>query len=201
MSQWDDKSGHGHNAVQADTGLQPAYIADAANGLPILRFDGSDDVMSLGTVILSGTVARTLFFVVQADVTANDAIISLTTTDGGGARYDVTTEIALRVQGGRRTWVPELTGAYHVLTIQNIASDVVQDTLGRLDGTVMTVDADVTEPIDTGTDGTTRLGERANAAAYYDGDIGEVVVYDRALSGSEIDSVESYLGVKWGISV
>ena len=201
VSQWDDKSGNDHNAVQGDTGLQPAYIEDAANGLPILRFDGSDDVMSLGSVIISGTAARTLFVVGQADVTADDALISLTTTVTGGKRWDITSEVSIRVTGGNRFWTVGMTGAYHVLTIQNLASANVNVTLGRRDGTVMTELSVNSRNINTGTGGTTRLGERAAQDGYYDGDIGEVIFYDRALSGSEIDSVESYLGVKWGISV
>ena len=201
VSQWDDKSGNGHNAVQGDTGLQPAYIEDAVNGLPILRFDGSADVMSLQSVIISGTVGRTIFVVGQADVAADDGLISLTTTNTSGARYDLTSEFGIRVNGGNRFWTVDMTGAYYVITFQNAASSNANVTLGRRDGTVMTESGAASRAIDTGTGGTTRICQVATLNRYFDGDIGEVIFYDRALSGSEIDSVESYLGVKWGISV
>jgi nucleoside phosphorylase len=37
------------------------------------------------------------------------------------------------------------------------------------------------------------------SGVYTDGDIGEIIVYDTALSDSDIDSVEAYLAEKWAI--
>lgn len=40
---WSDESGYTRNAVQATTGKYPLYRPNIVNGLPVLRFDGSDD--------------------------------------------------------------------------------------------------------------------------------------------------------------
>ena len=36
---------------------------------------------------------------------------------------------------------------------------------------------------------------------FLDGSMGEIIIFDRALTAEEIDSIESYLGKKWGIKV
>ncbi|MFM6254192.1 MAG: hypothetical protein ACKPEQ_34470, partial [Dolichospermum sp.] len=40
VSQWNDKSGNGRNAIQATATNQPAYTANGLNGKPVLTFDG-----------------------------------------------------------------------------------------------------------------------------------------------------------------
>jgi len=45
VSQWNDKSGLGHHFVQATGASQPLWVASAKNGLPGIRFDGSNDCM------------------------------------------------------------------------------------------------------------------------------------------------------------
>ncbi|MBT3667212.1 MAG: hypothetical protein HN548_07010 [Opitutae bacterium] len=42
---------------------------------------------------------------------------------------------------------------------------------------------------------------RAGTGDYFHGNFGEILVYDRALSNTEIETVEKYLGQKWGISI
>ncbi|MFM6022262.1 MAG: hypothetical protein ACKPER_04955, partial [Dolichospermum sp.] len=51
VSQWNDKSGNGRNAIQATATNQPAYTANGLNGKPVLTFDGINDflVSSTGT--------------------------------------------------------------------------------------------------------------------------------------------------------
>ena len=202
VSQWDDKSGNGHNATQGTASLQPEFVTDAANGLPVLRFDGSDDILNLPSVVITGTVARTFFLVCRGDTSTDGGMVSLTTSAGAGELYVVTDEVALRVISGNRIFVEDTVDptTYFVLTIQNAASSTVEDTLGRRDGVVMTEASATPEPIDTGSAGTTSFGPLPGSN-FYDGDLAEVIMYDRDLSESEMQSVERYLGVKWGISV
>jgi prepilin-type N-terminal cleavage/methylation domain-containing protein len=45
-----------------------------------------------------------------------------------------------------------------------------------------------------------RIG-RSNSGDYFDGNIGEIIIYDRALSDKERADVELYLSKKWGIKI
>ena len=47
VSQWDDKSGNGRNAVQASSASRPAYTTNALNGKNVLTLDGTDDFMTV----------------------------------------------------------------------------------------------------------------------------------------------------------
>jgi len=40
VSQWQDQSGGNHHCSQADTNMQPSLLTGAANGQPVLHFDG-----------------------------------------------------------------------------------------------------------------------------------------------------------------
>ena len=39
VTSWGDQSGTGNDAYQASGSAAPALVPDAANGLPVLRFD------------------------------------------------------------------------------------------------------------------------------------------------------------------
>ena len=42
VSQWTDSSGNGYNAAQPDATNQPLYVANAMNGLPVVRFNAAN---------------------------------------------------------------------------------------------------------------------------------------------------------------
>ena len=44
------------------------------------------------------------------------------------------------------------------------------------------------------------IGKRQITKNYFTGKFGEIIVYDRALSETEIETIEAYLGSKWGIA-
>lgn len=52
VSQWNDKSSHGRNVVQATALNQPGYNLVQLNSLPVLSFDGTDNL--IGTTSLAG---------------------------------------------------------------------------------------------------------------------------------------------------
>ncbi len=60
---------------------------------------------------------------------------------------------------------------------------------------------DTTSEPNIGADGELFVGQDGAGSSYYKGYIGELIVYDRALKKEERQSVESYLGRKWGIKM
>jgi hypothetical protein len=47
VSQWSDKSGNSNHATQSNSSHRPVLNNSVLNTLPVIRFDGSDDVMTL----------------------------------------------------------------------------------------------------------------------------------------------------------
>jgi hypothetical protein len=66
VSQWNDQSGNTNHYTQATTTKQPALIANALNGLPVITGDGVDDVLASALPQLSvpsATGGSTIWFV------------------------------------------------------------------------------------------------------------------------------------------
>lgn len=62
VSQWDDRSGNGNNFIQASASNQPLFVSNGINtSLPIITFDGVNDVMSLAIGL---TVSNITFYIV-----------------------------------------------------------------------------------------------------------------------------------------
>ena len=59
VSTWSDKSGNDNHATQSNSDYQPTLNNSVLNALPVIRFDGSNDVMTL-----SGDHALQTFFLV-----------------------------------------------------------------------------------------------------------------------------------------
>ncbi len=47
VGSWDDASGNGNHAQQATSGKRPILKTNILNGHPVVRFDGSDDILTL----------------------------------------------------------------------------------------------------------------------------------------------------------
>ena len=63
ISAWADQSGNGNDAVQSDNKSQPLLITNVVNGLPAVRFDGTNDQLMMATS--PGTNNFTVFAVVR----------------------------------------------------------------------------------------------------------------------------------------
>lgn len=48
VNKWRDRSGQGHHLAQSDSTKRPLFVTGAINGLPCVRFDGSNDFLISG---------------------------------------------------------------------------------------------------------------------------------------------------------
>ena len=186
LANWADKAGHDHNATQATAFRQPEIRSGQLPerpGLNLLRFDGNQ---SLAFPTLNN--GRTFFWVVNrgAGNTGNAAFMALEGTNyvanWGNNSHNAPFRYAfeyvndgLQRRNGENRW---LGSASSFLT----------------DLQVLTLRTTDFQPADL-------IGKEGNDDFYFTGNIGEILVYDRALSESEIRLVEQYLGSKWGIAL
>lgn len=208
VSQWDDLSGNGRNAVQATAADQPVFVANAVNGRPVVRTDGVTEYM---TVAGFSFTAITIILVVDVvdQTTNNIGIISF-----GAAANDHNDEdgLAIYVHATDNDFVfIRQVGASHLFRTGDLSSSaqIMTATFGdgsaevRIDGVSVGTDAyddlnaiDATDII---------LGERwvSGAAGDLNGqnDYAEIIMYNRVLVASEIVSVEKYLSARYDIGV
>ena len=231
VSEWRDKSGGGYHLSQSTGNNQPASGTRTIGGKNAFDFDGTNDVLVMGgySLDLAATKAFTLFSVMNSD-SPNSVrrVVSLQRTgrnanDTGaylGRHNQLTGALEVSIGGGDSTSNDQTDRNLIRYVAQNVSSASVYAM------TVSSADNALTLHID-GASQTlvTRFGTMAASsflafgsgnhtldigaartasnvlASYWDGLVGEVLLYSRSLSASERSRVERYLGGKWGITV
>ena len=198
VSQWSDASGQGHHAIQLLLQNRPIYRSAALNGRPVVRFDGSNDFLGLTGTIVSGSQARTVFFVARPDTVGNKGIVDLGNGKTLGAGFLVTPEYGVRVNGGSRLWLPSApTQAAQIGVVQFAGTNTAGISLW-INGTLRSATSTIAAPVQTsgsGSVGTWTAGPVGSNN--FDGDIAEIIVYGRALNATERQAVHQYLDTKY----
>ena len=207
---WSDLSGNGNHATQGTAAAKPLYKMGILNGRPVVRYDGTDDVMALSGVglnIARNVVGLTMFFVWIPNSVAGGGDKSLVQfeTNAGANRAVIQRSAAALLVGGRRldadsfesaaggtvsVGVPTITSA--TFDYANVLATIFKD------GVQVAQD----NPFQTAgsTSDTASTAARIGAAGP-NLDAAVALVYNRALASSERKKIERYLGRKYGIAV
>lgn len=190
VGEWQDQSGNGNDVTQVTGEKKPVLKtgANGLNGLPVLRFDGSSD-------LLAGSASASVkhwFVVSYYDLAAWDGFDGLLTGGGGGGNDDIV-----------------LIGAYTegLTEWYNSASKLATSTCYR--NGVSMAGTDLTGPMQewalfsvahaTGWTITPQVGRDRAGGAYWDGDVAAVLGYSSVLSDADREAVEDYLMTRYGL--
>lgn len=192
VARWADQSGNGRNAAMAVLARQPELVQGALNGLPVVRFNGTQ---SLTLEVFATPTVFTIFIVGKNAKVGSESIIlgPAGNSPNNQLRWENDTE-ALFVG----------TGNNLPIIITNIGNTHVPHALSvRYDGTTMTVFRDG-GGVSSDQFVTTGPWTFASVGAFFssvfmEGDIGEIMIYDRALSSVDQEAVNSYLRSKYGL--
>jgi hypothetical protein len=196
VSEWRDKSGNGRSFTQSTANNQPIVSATTQNGKALLEFDGVNDKLAATGNWLQ--IANcTLFAAYRRTAGVYGGIITSTgNSDNSPGIIVDTSRGAVR---GYSNFSPEAVGAadsFHIVsgTVTNGA------TVTYTNGT------QISTSVASGTLGvdqtTTSIGTYRQAAAnYFGGYIGEILAWNRVLTTTERQTVERWLGKRWGVTV
>ena len=197
--EWADKSGNGYVFDDAfNSGIGPDRVAGGLNGKHVIHYDnsgGDERLVSQDAALLATTQPYTFFVVCQWDNTPTSGFATVWESDGGpymGRRNDGS--YPLYTDAGGSPSYPTNTFAVsnatpYIITIQY--NDAGNDSLGRRDG-VEQFSGISLGGADIGT-----LVYAGSGLGQEDGFIAEFIIYDRALTATEILDVERYLRHKW----
>lgn len=172
---WQDKSASGNNATGTNN---PTYQTNEFNGMPVIRFDGTNDALDFGTGL---TNIRTVFIVNKSDSNNHQMLLGHTTT---------------------QDWY---TNNGTLLATGTASSDLLSGTW-RVNRTAESDPANYNQSGQYSLYSVTTLGgvdadhiasDRKVAGRFFQGDIVELIVYSRVLSSTEVQDVENYLYNKW----
>lgn len=210
VTRWVDKLGNGRNADQSVNTKKPSWQANQQNGQGALLFDGTADILTLNP-IGSWALSRpgvTMFLVIKAASLTGTPHISSTNTNG--YKFYWNTNWGIEFGGGNA--VSDVAGdttKYHIMTAvyDGTRTDVdvtVQNNLRlqfRYDRvpTPLTFNTNVNATTSPTATGLNIAAGSTGSSNYYNGYLGEMIIYTETLTLAQIDSVESFLETKWGL--
>ncbi|MDO6738211.1 sialate O-acetylesterase [Wenyingzhuangia sp. 2_MG-2023] len=200
---WKDKSGENNDVT--GTAL-PTLLENQLNNKPTVDFSGYKYLATSnqGQITANGSYTKLAVFTYNTATGSNHIISSenLGTVFWGATTNKVN---AWHIGGGSNNpgymtsdAANDFTTSYHIAVIRydNIANDS-QLSIINIDGTQQ---ADTDNTVQTHQAKAITIGGH-NGGASLDGNIAEVLVFNRGLSDTEIDCMEAYLSSKWGIAV
>lgn len=213
VSTWPDLSGNGRNAT---AGNAPTFVAtnSAFNRLPTVRFNGSSHYLNVNLTFLAGS-PYTIFAVTAKNASLDRSYFIGNNTEAWGPNNTILqcgwggdTSLALRQYGNDLNW--DGAPAFQAPPVACLYG-------GRLDtasghylyyNAVQRANNGNTTPLSASNSGAVgKVGMRRGSGGsvldrgYFNGDIGEILVYRSALSDTDRRFVEGYLNAKWGLGI
>ncbi len=199
---WENKANPGTNdGTQATTAAKPTLHTGVVNGLPIIRFDGTDDFLNIGD--LSALTAAEIFIVVKIDndppaLAAQSGLWSMG-TDGvtPDTHFPFTTGDIFDVFGTtvrKPSIIPTI--ALDQWNIYNVVS-----ISGEWTNRINTVQQHTTGTNTVGFVATAKIGISNGGTFFLDGDIAEIILYNAKLSTEDRTQLNAYLSNKYGITL
>lgn len=207
---WDDE-GDAANMALIYSVAGPAYDADGFNGRGCLDFDGSDDKLYLSDDAYAGWLtpddvisasAWTMFiaFIMEGAAGSNASYVSNDRLLGDGQYWGVYLSTDAGVH--KCSAFQYDTGGKYATT--NISLDTKYVVCAKYDGTGSELSVTINNgtPVTTSSVGnvadlTTQSVIMGGVGELFNGKVGEIVIYDTALSGTNLSDTWSYLLGKW----
>jgi hypothetical protein len=201
---WADQSGNTNSATQGMLANQPLWVSGVLNGLPVMRFNGTNSDFGLPDFIFSVNYSTNLLTQMEAlvvlkvgtNLTAGAHSLwrfgdagDLEYPNGSGHVVDGTA--SGNVDDDLGVPAQPLT-SYHVYEVAGGATWTAWIN-GQMQGSLANIYGGSSFPLGLGYDS-------GGGNHYFNGDVAEVLVFNRTLSGDERLAVGSYLISKYGLA-
>jgi hypothetical protein len=203
--EWYDKSGNSYKVHQLTASKQPAYT-EQVNGLNVVTFDGTSDYLqSVGNLDIFRQ-PYTMFFAGSFGGTAQD-MFSWISGSNSGIDFNASNLVNKarflhrfpRGLSGGDDLTPTTPIVYDTFTIFGMTRDSGKNMEMFYDGVSVGTLAGSDNFFDSGSEyilgALTLSGTR-----YLDGKIGEIAIYDRLLTDTDLAQMHNYLLTRWGVS-
>lgn len=180
---WLDQSGQGISVTQSDLLKMPRWYEDSLNSNGLLAFDGVVDLLQMTEI----NDIRTVFVVNRLNNPTSKSFVPLL---GHSTAADFHSGTNGAILSSTWTPAPVLNGDWRL----NGTNFTDPNTAHTGEHSILSVITTANVKID-------QLVNDRNHARFWEGEIAEIILYDRALNTSERNEVETYLNLKYGISI
>jgi hypothetical protein len=207
---WPDASPLGQDATAVGNAA-PILIANGINGQPVVRFDGNGDYLSLPAGFQNFTDGISFYVVMRPTVPQNGFKILLLGNGpqqaniglgraGSGAGYQYFTDSATGAVDWFNTASGIVAGEAAVVSLIQQGGVANGTSLAQVvkNGTVIHGENVFVPPVTQRS--SNYIGRSYWADGWLQGDIAEVLLYDRTLSTAEQQAVSNYLSSKYGLN-
>jgi prepilin-type N-terminal cleavage/methylation domain-containing protein len=197
------------DVVQTTTNYKPFYVRKAINGIPALRFDGSQNLSSNYTKISDIIDSnQATVFIVQNNFSGKNNTSAFALRDaqyrfhvGTQNKNKIMFDFGVCCNPASRTETEYLTTFLNnnkILTFVKNGSNAQI----KISSNEVVVNSNVASDIFDNSDyNYFIIGAFPSINSYFFGYIGELIVFKRALTDAEINDVEKYLSKKWAIKI
>lgn len=217
VTQWNDKSGNGRNVSQG-TGLnQPTLTTSVVSGLNEIDFDGTNDSLQLTNAsgLLQNVAGATMYCARFSDgvgISEQKVIVFVSNgTNQAQTRLSISQFNSKSMAGGRRLDVNSfqfISSASNVNTtgyqVQTTLADYANSDLFLFINDILE-NSSLSFQTDGNTSNTQPLvfavGGLDAASGFFNGRIGEVLIYNYVHTANQRQMVWEYLALKWGIAL
>jgi prepilin-type N-terminal cleavage/methylation domain-containing protein len=205
------------DATGGAASTRPYYYANCMSGLPCIRFDGTNDTLAFDGTFLAGVdytifvveqrrAAAALYFLGRSTAPSTNTAVefgySATSTvrfaqGSSSNHYTVGTSPAIAAYTAPSPRLHSFVNS----TIANSAATFAHYLNGSATASTLTsVGTPALGTLTAYADATIGSSNAGGTATYFNGDIGEIIFYTRALKNEERVAVEDYLLKKWSIA-
>lgn len=200
VSKWEDQSESGNHAVQTTASYQPTYITDELNNNPVVRFTEGEKYLSHPSILTNNYTA---FYVLKLTESQEKSLYYyhagiINSGDLGffaEAKWLSASEGGWGSVGKYPSWGSFFRTSDEYPTPEEWRIHTHQPEKLYMDGGEVTYAREQ----DVYAGGLITIGSRSDHMLYFVGDIAEILVYNRILSDSEREFVETYLNAKYDI--
>ena len=208
VNQWNDKSGLAHNLNFAGGNNKPSYeSSDTQNGYGYVQFaDG--DLMSINPLSsLTNADEYTVFVIARSTDLATNSPQVLTSTENGELSIQIDSDGTARFKvGAQNGTTANNTVQVNEWNIYTLVYNGTANIVGRVNDGKLPSQTIVDTSSGTPANGPAQMAGSTyfyvggdNTGGTFIGDVGEVILFKKALNATEYANVENYLATKWGI--
>ncbi len=199
VSTWADQSSNNRSIIQGTSPNQPALSSTAINFNPAITFDGSDYFNTSLSINHDSMPDASILAVYRPHI---DNAGSVWGEDDGGWDRFLLDHSALNNMVSDGSGGNNNINNLFVANQTNLSAVLYDNTVSNGSSVFVNGTSEVTFTANhTGTSPNLQIGALGGSNYNFDGDIAELIVYNKLLSTIERQRIESYLAIKYGLSI